>query len=77
MTTTKYKIRDLPLSIDDACRIEEAQETRSIRAIRPILERFVIQDETVNMSTIPLGDMADILTAILNRNGVGQAPLKS
>ena len=76
MKTPTYKIRDLPLSIDDACQIEEAQEKMSIRAMRPLVERYLILDDGQTLADIPLSDLGAIIGAIMKRNGVGAADLK-
>lgn len=72
----KYKLRDLPLSIEDACLLEEAQETRSIRTIKPLLERYLIYSDGQSLATIPLSDIGIIINAIMERNGVSKTELK-
>lgn len=77
MSTPTYKIRDLPLSIDDACQIEAAQETRSIRAMRPFIEKYLILDDGQTLGDLPLSDLGAILGAILKRAGVDKSELKT
>ena len=76
MKPPTYKIRDLPLSIDDACLLEEAQENPSVRKMRPFIEKYLILSDGQTLADIPLSDMGAIITAIMQRNGVSRSDLK-
>ena len=77
MTTTKYQLRDLPLSIGDAMRLEElADGNRSIRGLVPFLERYLILPEGQTLDDVPVTDMGAIVEGILKRQGIGKQDLK-
>lgn len=73
----KYQIRDLPLSFEDGCLLEEAAETKSLRAIKPFLQRFVILPEGQTFADVPLDDLGVIINAIIERNGIRSHALKT
>lgn len=73
----KYKIRDLPLSFEDGCLLEEASETKSLRTIRPLLQRYLILPDGQTLADVPLDDLSTIITAIMERNGIHTHALKT
>lgn len=71
-----YKVRDIPLSIGDVIDIENFEDSRKIRDVAHIIDRYVIYEEGQSLRTIPITDLADILDAILMRKGLGEPELK-
>ena len=71
-----YKLRDLPLTMGDIIDIENFSDSKKIRDVAPIIERFVIFEPGESIRDIPIDDLAPILDGITNRKGLGDSELK-
>ena len=71
-----YQLRDLPLTMGDIIDIENFSDSKKIRDVAPIIERFVISEPGQTIRDIPIDDLAPILDAITNRKGLGESELK-
>ena len=72
----QYKLRDLPLTMGDIIDIENFSDSKKIRDVAPIIERFVIFEPGESTRDIPIDDLAPILDAITKRKGLGDSELK-
>jgi hypothetical protein len=71
-----YKLRDLPLTMGDIIDIENFSDSKKIRDVAQMIDRFVIFEPGQTIRDIPIDDLAPILDAITNRRGLGDAELK-
>jgi hypothetical protein len=71
-----YKLRDLPLTMGDIIDIENFSDSKKIRDVANMIDRFVIYEPGQTIRDIPINDLAPILDAITNRAGLGDSELK-
>lgn len=71
-----YRLRDIALTMGDIIDIENFSDSKKIRDISNMIDRYVIFEPGQSIRDIPIDDLAPILDAITNRKGLGESELK-